>query len=301
MRMWGGGPASSRAGRRTGSDSFFPGKRNLTPLFFLFAWAMAGWPVLVDAVSQRPVVHRIAEGETLTVPASREAVRIPLALVAGNDAAGPLWLHRAMVSEVWLERGNWRGPSQSFFRPDTDGPLFPTGFALALPQGVDDVDLMIRAPASVQVRPLARTLQEIARSQQRGGALAGANYASLAVLSLVALALFSAVRDRVYLALLAFAASALAWLPAANGHLYAWPGVRWVALWGVHGVWALAMLHCAAAVWLAQRYADLDVAAPRLDRTCNWARYTALGMAAVALLRLDPLLPALGWAVSSLG
>ena len=266
------------------------------------AWVLALLPGLADALSQRPVLQRIAAGEELHIPASREAVRIPLSIASRSDATGQLWLQRATLDEVWLERGPWRGPSQFFFRPDPDGPMFPTGFALALPpDAVGDVDLMVRASAPVEVRPQVRTAQDISRAQQRGGALAGANYASLLVLSLVALALFAAVRDRVYLALLAFAASALAWLPAANGHVYVWPGVRWIALWGVQGVWSLSLLHCAAAVWLAQRYADLDVTAPRMNRACDVLRFGALGVAAIALLRLDALIAPIDWATTIIG
>ena len=279
------------------------GARRAFALACLVWWCIALLPGLAGAVAQRPVVQRIAEGEPVHVPASREAVRIPLTLTQENANGGRLWLQRVPVDEVWLERGTWRGPSQSFFRPDPEGPLFPTGFGLALPEGgrVQDVDLMVRTSVPVDLRPQVRSEDDVARTRQRAGALAGANYASLAVLSLVALALFSAVRDRVYLALLAFAGSALAWLPAANGHLYVWPGVRWLALWGPHGIWALALLHCTAGLWLARRYADLDVTAPRLHRACHALRLAALGLAAVALLRLDVLAPVLEWAVAIVG
>nr|WP_269448198.1 GGDEF domain-containing protein [Lysobacter gilvus] len=137
--------------------------------------------------------------------------------------------------------------------------------------------------------------------QQRGGALAGANYASLAVLAFMALSLFAAVRDRIYLALLALSASALAWFVASNGHLYAWPGVRWFALWGAQGVWALELLHCAAALWLAQRYAELEIAARKLDRAGDVLRYIALGLAALALVRLDVLASSMAWAAALVG
>ena len=253
------------------------------------------------AVSQRPEVHRVSEDALLRVPASSTPLRIPLSLAREDNGSGQLWVQRAVLDEVWLEHGTWRGPAQSFFRPDPDGPTFPAGFVLELPPGAKDVDLMVRTSAPVVVRPQVRNEGAISALQQRGAVLAGANYATLAVLSLVALSLFAAVRDRVYLALLAFSGSALMWMAASNGHLYGLPGVRWMAVWGVHGIWALAALHCAAGAWLAQRYAELDMTSPRLNRAGNVLRYTALGVAALALLRLDAFAMPLHWAVPVIG
>lgn len=266
-----------------------------------FACLMA-WPRIADAVPERPD-PRVAIGEALHVPAShRVPIRIRLDLGRRTDATGQLWLPRAMVDEIWLEHGSWRSPPQTFFAVDGASPWFPSGFVLPLPPGdAREVDLLVRSAGPVVLRPQVRGEQEIEASRQRAGVMAGAVYASLAVLSIVALSLFAAVRDRVYLALLAFSASALAWLPAANGHAYAWPGIQWIALWGAHGVWALALLHCAAATWLAQRYADLDVAAPRVERFADVLRYALLGLAALALLRIDALGTPLYWLVMLAG
>jgi len=269
---------------------------------------MAVWSEGATALAQRYAPHRVAEGDAINVPASETPVRIHLALQRRSDAASHLWLQRAMVDEIWLESGKWHSPSQSFFHPDQDGPAFPAGYVLALPpldadgafEG-QDVDLMVRSHTSVVLRPQARTDDEIELGRQRTGVLAGALYASLTVLSIVALSLFAAVRDRVYLALLAFAASALAWLTASNGHLYAWPGLQWLGFWGAQGVWTLSLLHCAAATWLAQRYAELDIAAPRIDRAADWLRKGALGVAAVAVLRIDVLAGAVHWTTMVFG
>lgn len=243
----------------------------------------------------------MAEGEPIRVPASDTPVRIPLKLGKGANATSQLWVQRAMVDEIWLQHGTWRSPSQSFFRPERDGSSFPAGFVFELPDGVDTVDLMVSSRAPVLLWPNAKSPQAIDDLQQRGGALAGANYASLAVLALVALSLFAAVRDRVYLALLTLSASAFAWFVAANGHLYGWAGVRWFAVWGVQGVFALQMLHCAAAVWLAQRYAELELGARRLDRIGNALRYVAVVCAAVALLHLDAISVAIAWVAAAVG
>ena len=285
--------------RRTGG--LWPAARRLVFVVFALACLAGGLPAARAVVQHAD--PRIAEGEALHVPASAHTpIRIRLSLARRSDAAGQLWLPRAMVDEIWLESGSWRSRAQSFFDPDESGPWFPSAYVLALPPGeVRDVDLMVRSAGPVVLRPEVRGEEEIERSRQRGGVMAGAVYASLAVLSIVALSLFAAVRDRVYLALLAFAASALAWLPAANGHAYAWPGINMLALWGAHGVWALGFLHCAAAAWLAQRYAELDVAAPKLDRMANVLCYGLLGLAGVALLRIGALATTLHWAFALAG
>ncbi|NUS59363.1 MAG: diguanylate cyclase, partial [Lysobacter sp.] len=252
--------------------------------------------------AHRPDVSRVPEGEVIRVPASATPVRIPLKFDKGSDAASRLWVQRAMVDEIWVEHGTWRSPSQSFFRPDDmDGTSFPAGFVFDVPNGVTDVDLMVSARAPVVLRPGAMSPEGITDLQQRGSALAGANYASLAVLSLVALSLFAAVRDRVYLALLALSATAFAWFVATNGHVYGWGGLGWIALWGVQGVFALQLLHCAAATWLAQRYSELDLGARRLDRLGQWLRYTALAFAAVALMHVDALSTTMAWIAAAIG
>ncbi len=272
----------------------------------MLAWGLSICATDAAAVAHRPAVTRVVEGDSVRVPPSETPVRIPLRLDREDGNIDRLWIQRTMVDEVWLERRapghrTWRSPVQSFFRPENDGPSFPTGFVFELPPGEEDVDLMVSTHAPVRLRPTSQTATSVAEMQQRGSALAGANYASLAVLAFMALSLFAAVRDRIYLALLALSATAFAWFVASNGHLYAWPGVRWFALWGAQGVWALQLLHCAAATWLAQRYAELEVAQRRLDRAGDLLRYVALGLAALALLRLELLSVPMAWAAALIG
>ena len=148
---------------------------------------------------RRPSARRHAGGRRRQ--RARAGVRerrcaFPCACSRDGGDADRLWVQRTMVDEVWLEHGKWRSPVQSFFRPEEDGPSFPTGFAFKLPPDVEDVDLMVVTHAPVQLRPTSQTGATVAEMQQRGGALAGANYASLAVLAFMALSLFAAVRDR---------------------------------------------------------------------------------------------------------
>ena len=166
--------------------------------------------------------------------------------------------------------------------------MFPAGFTFGLPDGAQqaDVYLIARSTAAITLRPQLRAHAETAQVQQRLVALVSAIYASLGVLGLVALSLYLAVRDHAYLALLAFTASALAFLLAANGHLYAVPGLRMAGQWGVQGVWSLMLMCAAASVWLAQRYAELRVHAPRLQRIGGGMIGILLVLAGLCLLDL---------------
>src|SRR5690606_6534285 len=83
-------------------------------------------------------------------------------------------------------------------------------------------------------------------------------YASLFTIGLLALALYSAARDRLFLALFGFAAMALLALSALNGHLYQVPGLRLFAFWRSQGVVALVMLLCAAWLQMLRQYAGMD-------------------------------------------
>lgn len=125
--------------------------------------------------------------------------------------------------------------------------------------------------------------------------ISSALYAVLAVLALVALSLYFAIRDHAYLALLAFSGAALALLLAANGHLHALPGLGLAAVLGIQGLWALLLLLAAASVWVAQRYADLRQHAPRLQVAGNRAIGVLLVAAWAGLLGLDALDAAMRW------
>src|SRR3546814_7963317 len=71
-------------------------------------------------------------------------------------------------------------------------------------------------------------------------------YASLFTLALLALALFSAARDRLFMTLFGCATLTLLTFSAINGHLYQVHGLRWLAGWGVQGLLALQFLLCAS-------------------------------------------------------
>lgn len=207
------------------------------------------------------------------------------------DGGSPwvLWLGRDSLDSVRLQSGDWHALSQGFFTPSTAEGLMPGDFTFALPStwsGPRTLELVARADGARMLRPqLLRQAQATAR-EYRVIALASTLYACLAVLALIGLSLFVATRDRAFLALFGFLAAALAFLLAINGHLYALPGLRHFALWGVSGVWALTLLTGVAGVWAAQHYAALALNAPRLQRILSGVGVVLLLLAALCLLDL---------------
>ncbi len=266
--------------------------RWLIVLLLVGCWAWAATAQNME-VSVEPVPGSVAsaqataKGDRIVLPGSGHAVRVRLKLPE-QPGEGPwrLWLGRDMVEELRIERDGESSPSRNFFAPDPIEPLFPAGFTFGLPAGAQqaDVYLVARSTAPVTLRPQLRAHAETAQVQQRLVALVSAIYASLGVLALVALSLYLAVRDQAYLALLAFTASAMAFLLAANGHLYAVPGLRVAGQWGVQGLWTLMLICAAASVWLAQRYAELRVHAPRLQRLGGVMITVLLVLAGLCLL-----------------
>jgi diguanylate cyclase (GGDEF)-like protein len=269
--------------------------RWLIVLLLLVSWSSTTVAAQDMAITIEPVPGSVtsaraaAKGDRIILSGSGETVRVRLKLPQ-QVGEGPwrLWLGRDMVEELRIESGGESSPSRNFFAPDPIEPVFPAGFTFGLPDGAQqaDVYLVARSTTAITLRPQLRPHAETAQVQQRLVALVSAIYATLGVLGLVALSLYLAVRDHAYLALLAFTASALAFLLAANGHLYALPGLRMAGQWGVQGVWSLMLMCAAASVWLAQRYADLRVHAPRLQRIGGGLIGILLVLAGLCLLDL---------------
>ena len=199
-----------------------------------------------------------------------------------------IWIGRDPLDTVWLERGAWRSPERHFFRPSADEGALPGGFLLPLPgdwQGSISLVLHARSGTVVSLRP--RVMHEAAAMQvlRRGVALESAIYAGLFVLGLLSLALYSAARERSFVALFACAASALLMLSAQNGHLYQVPGFALLSTWRVAGLWVLCLGFTACALQVLLRYAGLrgGVDARRwVDRYC----LILFAIAAMCLLNL---------------
>src|SRR5690606_35870965 len=113
-------------------------------------------------------------------------------------------------------------------------------------------------------------------------------YASLFTIGLLALALYSAARDRLFLGLFGFTLVVLLTLSAGNGHLYQVPGLRLFAFWRGQGVVALSLLMCAAWLQMLLRYAGMGQGATAWKA---WVDGVSLGVAALAALCLLNLAP----------
>ncbi len=208
-----------------------------------------------------------------------------------------LWLARDPVDAVWLEGreangASWRSATREFFRPDVLEGVVPTGFVFPLPSNWQgDVTLELHARGGIRSALRPQLLRETAamRLTYRAIALNTAAYASLFMLALIALVLYSAARERSFLAAFGCAVVSLLLLTAINGHLYQLPGFGLLAAWGAQSIWALVLLFSAAVIHLLLRYADLrdglTPAARNFDRYC----IALIALAALCLLDLQVL------------
>jgi diguanylate cyclase (GGDEF)-like protein len=244
-----------------------------------------------------------ASGRVLVLPgdSSGEALATLRFVLPAPDPASSrwvVWMGRDPVESLWLEARGWHSRSRHFFNPTRDEGVLPGGFVLPLPgdwQG--EISLVLHARAATQVALRPRVLHETAALQlgRRGVALESAIYAGLFVLALLSLALYSAARDRSFLALFVCACAALLLLAAENGHLYQLPGFALLSAWRAAGLWALGLLFATSALQVLLRYAGLRgrLGAKRwLDRYC----FVLVAVAALCLLHLralDAWLPAL--------
>ena len=245
---------------------------------------------------QGPVSSISPDGQGLLVDGGpgETAARMDFTLPARSERSDPwvVWVERKPVARLQLSRDGWQSIEHGFFRPDPgDGPL-PTGYVFALPydwQG--EVSLEIRAAGDLPVvlRPRVIGNAEAWRVERQGVAIGATIYASLFTLALLALALFSAARDRLFLTLFGCATLTLLTFSAVNGHLYQVRGLRWLAGWGVQGLLALQFLLCASLPQLLLRYAGTRRVHQATTRVIDIACIGMAGLAAVCLLDLQPL------------
>ena len=231
-------------------------------------------------------------GRVLLLPgdAGREAVAtLRFSLPAPDPTASRwvVWLARDPVDALWLDGPGWHSRSRHFFNPTSDEGVLPGGFLVPLPadwQG--DITLLLHASAGTQVALRPRVLHETAAMQfgRRGVALESAIYAGLFVLALLALALYSAARDRSFLALFVCACAALLLLAAENGHLYQLPGFSLLSAWHASGLRTLGLLFATSALQVLLPYAGLR---GRLDARRWLDRYCMVLVAVAALCLLD--------------
>lgn len=238
------------------------------------------------------------------------AVRLSFALppTAQDESRWVLWMPRDPVDAIELRRGDWRSDVLGFYRPQYAEGLLPGGYVFPLPSAWQgDVQLEMRVESGIRAALAPRLVREseAMRIEQYGAATAAMVYASLFTLALLALALFSAARDRMFLAFFAFSLVALLALATINGHLYLLPGIGAFALWGDMGLWALSFLFAAAWLQLLLQYVGLAASNPAAKRAIDGYCLVLVGCAALCLLDLQVLAPwvqsfvTAGWAVAS--
>jgi diguanylate cyclase (GGDEF)-like protein len=274
-------------------------------LLGLFASAVAGGQPGVEGVPVRLLAQPVqgdsrssvtADGQGLAVDGKPGDVvaRMHFTLPRRTDRDEPwvVWIERKPVERVQLVRGDWRSDPREFFDPLPRAGPMPTGYVFDLPyEWEGDIDLELRAtgelPAVLRPRVIANA--EAWRVERQGVAIRAMVYATLFTLALLALALFSAARDRLFLTLFGCATLTLLTFSAVNGHLYQVNGLRWLAGWGVQGLLALQFLLCAALPQLLLRYAGTRRTHPATARGIDIACVAAAVLAAVCLLDLRPL------------
>jgi diguanylate cyclase (GGDEF)-like protein len=275
-------------------------------------------PAEVDAPGGRPLAIEILsggesgrDGRSVTVEDGGARLQLRFDLPPAADGDGWLLrLERVGVDRVELAADGWRSGPRSVFAPEPGEGLLPGAFEFMLPAswtGPQALELVASGRGPYTLRPSVLPAKEALALEHRAIALAGAMYASLVVLALIALSLLGATRDRAYLVLFGFLLASLGFLLANSGHLYAWPWVRGFALLGPAGIWAATLLTAASGVWLAQHYACLRMHAPRLRTRLSWLALALTAAAALCLLNLPDrhlLLKAItvgGWIIGALG
>jgi len=274
-------------------------------LLCLFAVAIAGVvpeeQVSVDvAISALPGEARATseDGNGVLLPASgddsRSAALLRFALPE-PDGRGSRWvvrIERDPVDALWLQRGTWRSDTLDFFAPRDDEGILPGGYLFPLPADwTGPIELQLHARGNVRsaLRPKVMREAEAMRLEQYGVATSAMVYASLFTIGLLALALFSAARDRLFLALFAYIVVTLLTLGAANGHLYQLPGLRLFAFWRGPGLYALGMLLAASWLQMLLQYAGAEAVPRPGRRVVDIACLALVVFAAACLLNITAL------------
>src|SRR5690606_28195964 len=167
--------------------------------------------------------------------------------------------------------------------------VLPGGYAFVLPrrwEGPVEATLHVLPAAGTPLQPRVMPIAGAARLQQAAAAGSAAIYASLLMLSMLALSLYAAARDRVFLTLFACTGTLALMLAGLNGHLYALPGLRVLAQWRLAGLWALVFVFLASWVQLIQQYAWGGAAPASVARAIRIAFWSLVAVAGVCLAGL---------------
>ena len=255
-----------------------------------------------DAEGALPVTVRQDGGVSRSIrfaPASGEA-RASLEFEIPDAARGAwvLWLPRDPLHDVEVRGRDAQGQAWSkalpgFFAPAGADGFAPAGYAVALPDGLAGRQALalsaasdLRSTATPRVLPLEGALQLTAREM----VFCSAIYAAWATLLIASLALYWAVRDRLFMANAAYTFSALVFMGMLQGHLYAMPGAAALGALGMRGVWIAMLVFNLSGLWLMLQFGD--VAASR----STWVRRLPMLSPVVAAPLLLGVVPGVGGA-----
>ena len=272
----------------------------------LFASAVAGGMQGADAMPVQLSAPPGQDGSRASISADGRGIvvagkpgeavarmRFTLPQRSDRDEPWVVWVERKPVERIQLVRDGWRSEQRGFFKPHANAGPLPTGYLFQLPYGWEgdiELELHVNGAMPAVLRPRVVGNAEAWRVERQGVAISATIYASLFTLALLALALFSAARDSLFLTLFGCAALTLLTLAAVNGHLYQVQGLRWLALWGAQGLLALQFLLCASLPQLLMRYAGTRRAHPGVARGVDIACVAMALLAATCLLDLQPML-----------
>lgn len=297
----------------------------LALLLALFATAVArvllpavdGVPVQVQAVGPGAASVRVlADGQVARLPVD-PAGSVALQLhgrppaVAGDGARWVLWVGRTPVEAIALDRGDGAPQVRHFFAPAVGEGLLPSGYVFPWPAeadaGASPPRLDLHGTSGSVLRPRLIAEADAVRIEQRGAAVAAATYAALFTLSMLALALFAAARDRSFLQFFALTTVGLLMMSASNGHLYQLPGFGILGRLGSGAIRGLELVFIALLLQLLSRHAGIATLRPRLATAVDRTSIGACLLAALCMLDLDPLAQPLrlvvkaAWTLLSLG
>ena len=271
-------------------------------LLGLFAAAVAsGLPQpagVAVALSPLPAAAAGMEGGEQVPVAGHSSVLLQFDLPRPEE--GDRWvvrLERDALEQVWLQRGQWQSAPQRFFAPGDGAGILPSSFLFPLPahwQGPVELELHVHGAGTRALRPEVMGQAQAMRLEQYGVAASAMIYASLFTIGLLALALYSAARDRLFLGLFGFTVVALLALSAGNGHLYQFPGLRLFAFWRGQGVIALSLLLCAVWLQMLLKYAGTRQGGLAWRHWINGASLGAAALAGLCLLNLAPVARVVG-------
>ena len=245
------------------------------------------------ALSPLPMVAA-SDGGELSQPQAVGRSSLLLQFELPRRADGERWvvrLERNALDQVWLQRGQWQSPAQRFFLPGEDAGVLPSSFLFPLPahwQGPVELELHVDGAGGRALRPEVMSQAQAMHLEHYGVAASAMIYASLFTIGLLALALYSAARDRLFLGLFGFTLITLLTLSAGNGHLYQLPGLRLFAFWRSQGAIALSFLLCATWLQMLLKYAGPG---PGGTGWKTWIDGVSLGVVALAGLCLLNLAP----------